>query len=311
MIIVFGSLNIDVVMQVGHFPAPGETVLCPNDYSSRAGGKGANQAVAAVRAGGKVAIVGKVGDDAFGRRCVNNLKRQSILTAGIGISDRPTGCATIAVDTYGRNTVITAPGANIDATSDQIPDEILTDRNTLLAQLEVHPMETASVLSRAKAGGAHTILNASPVHEGVLTPAMLDATDYMIVNEVESEQVAKAFGISETDMTARARALAKLGHGMTVIITLESHGSIAANKENVWKVDALQVEAVDTTGAGDAFCGIFAACLEARMTLPAALHRASVGASLSCLGFGAQEEIPFMEDIEVRIKDVPPPALLD
>src|SRR5262245_15829016 len=117
MIIVFGSLNIDLVMPVGHFPKPGETVLCSTDYLSRPGGKGSNQAVAAARAGAKVAFVGKVGDDAFGRRCVNNLKNYSIWASGIGISERPTGCATIAVDMQGKNFIMVAPGANLDAAS--------------------------------------------------------------------------------------------------------------------------------------------------------------------------------------------------
>src|SRR5690606_12856858 len=110
MIVIFGSLNIDIVMPVGNFAKPGETVLCTTDYLSRPGGKGSNQAVAAARAGAKVAFVGKVGDDAFGRRSVNNLKNYSIWATGVGISERPTGCATIAVDMTGANFVMVAPG---------------------------------------------------------------------------------------------------------------------------------------------------------------------------------------------------------
>src|ERR1700722_1874008 len=159
MIIVFGSLDIDMIMPVGHFPKPGETVLCTADYLSHPGGKGANQAVAAARGGAKVAVVGKVGDDSFGRRCVNNLKNQSIWASGIGISDnRPTGCATIAVDSSGSNISIVAPGANLEATSDQVPDEVFTNRNMILAQLEVPQKETFSVLARARKGGAITVL---------------------------------------------------------------------------------------------------------------------------------------------------------
>jgi ribokinase len=310
MIIVFGSLNIDMVMQVDHFPTAGETVLCPNDYLSRAGGKGANQAVAAVRAGGKVAMVGKVGDDSFGRRSINNLKRQSILTAGIGISERPTGCAMIAVNGLGHNQVITAPSANIDTTSDQIPDEILTPRNTVLTQLEVHPLETASVLSRAKRGGARTILNASPISSRhKLTLEVLQNVDYLIVNEVESRQLAEHLHIHEDDHVKRARALSEKAQ-LTAIITLEDKGAVAATPKETWQVNALKIEPLDTTGAGDTFCGIFASCLEAGFDVPASLHRASVGASMSCLGIGAQEAMPFMEEILAEMTKVAAPQLI-
>jgi ribokinase len=306
MIIVFGSLNIDMVMPVDHFPAPGETVLCAADYLSRTGGKGANQAVAAVRMGAKVAMVGKVGDDAFGRRSVNNLKTQSVLTAGMGISERPTGCSTIAVDDAGKNMVFTAPGANLDVTSDQIPDDILNPKNLVLAQLETPPAVTLDVLARAKVGGAPTILNASPAQ--ALTPPALKLVDYLIVNEVESQQLAKGLGIKDTDTRLVAAQIAAMGApdgpGLACIITMEGKGSIAARGRSLWHQEALPVDVVDSTGAGDAFCGIFAACLQAGRPWIEALRFASTGASLSCLGLGAQAGMPFAEDIEAAIHGV-------
>jgi len=306
MIIVFGSLDIDMVMPVGHFPKPGETVLCTADYLSHPGGKGSNQAVAAARGGAKVAVVGKVGDDSFGRRCINNLKNQSIWASGIGTSDsRPTGCATIAVDSNGGNISIVAPGANLEATSDQVPDEVFTNRNMVLAQLEVPPKETFSVLARARAGGAITVLNASPA--GNMTREGLKNVDYLIVNEIEAHQVAHNLGITETDPRLIASAIAQM-EKLTCIITLESKGSVAVKGNDTYVVGTLKIDAVDTTGAGDTFCGIFAAGLQAGHDWLKAMHYAGVGAALSCLGLGAQEDMPFMEDIEKHISRVPPPA---
>ncbi len=304
MIIVFGSLNIDIVMPVGHFPQPGETVLCHVDYLSRPGGKGSNQAVAAARAGAKVAFVGKVGDDSFGRRSINNLKNHGIWAAGIGVSERPTGCATIAVDAQGANFVIVAPGANLDATADQVPDEVMTEKNILLVQMEVPAPETFAVLARAHAQGCTTILNASPAAQ--LAPETLQTIDYLIVNEIEAQQLAHGLGIKEADPAKLAPMIAHNGT-LTCIITLESKGSVAAHGKEIYSVGALPVDAVDTTGAGDAFCGIFAACLQKGHDWLDALHRASIGASLSCLGMGAQSDTPSLDDIAAQLDNVPAP----
>ena len=302
MIIVFGSMNVDLMTPVKEFPHPGETVLCTADYLSQAGGKGANQAIAAQRAGAKTVMVGKVGDDAFGRRCVNNLKSQSIWTTGIGISDaRPTGCATIAVNSHGENTVIVAPGANLEATSDQVPDEILIPKNIVLTQLEVLPTETFSVLARAHEKGCVTILNASPA--GQIPKEALPNIDYLIVNEIEALQLAKGVGIADTDPMKIAPKIAAAGKHVC-IITMAGKGAVAANGTGRYRIGALKVDVVDTTGAGDAFCGIFAAALLAGHSWLVALHRASVGAGLSCTGLGAQDSMPAKDDIDARMNDL-------
>jgi ribokinase len=299
MIIVFGSMNVDLVTPVATFPHPGETVLCTTDYLSRSGGKGANQAIAAMKAGAKTVMVGKVGDDAFGRRCVNNLKTQGIWTSGIGISDtRPTGCATIAVNAQGENTIIVAPGANLEATSDQVPDEVLVSKNVVLTQMECAPKETFSVLARAEAKGCVTILNASPA--GHIPKEALPNIDYLIVNEIEALQLARGVGITETDPHAIARKISDFGKH-TCIITLAAKGAIAANKNGVFSIGVLDVKVVDTTGAGDAFCGIFAASILAGDSSLVALHRASVGASLSCMALGAQDSAPAKDDIDAHL----------
>lgn len=298
MIIVFGSMNIDLIMPVDHFPATGETVLCGADYLSRTGGKGANQAIAAARAGGKVAMVGKVGDDAFGRRSVNNLKTQGIWTTGIGISDRPTGCATIAVNMKGANIIIVAPGANLDATSDQLPDEVFNNKNVLLAQLETDHAQTFDALRRAKSGGSTVILNASPASS--IPKESLADIDYLIVNELEARQLAQGFGIPADDAHDVARKVAAMGQ-LACIITMEEKGAVAARDGMLYTIGALPVEVVDSTGAGDAFCGFFAASLQMGSPWLNAIHFASVGAGLSCLGLGAQEGMPSYDDIEANL----------
>lgn len=304
MIIVFGSMNIDLVMPVHHFPKPGETVLCSSDYLSRPGGKGSNQAMAASKAGAKVTMVGKVGDDSFGRRCVANLKNQSIWTSGIGISDRPTGCANIAVDMRGENIVMVAPGANLDATADQLPDEAFTPKNIVLTQLEVSPSEAFLVLERAHKKGATTVLNASPAH--TIPGSILANVDYLIVNEIEAHQLAQGLKLKAQDPGNLAREISTL-YDLVCIITLQEKGTVAAGQGNLYSIGALPLEVVDTTGAGDAFCGIFAACLQAGMPWTKALHYASTGASLSCLGLGAQSGMPALEDIEGSLGNLPPP----
>lgn len=306
MIIVFGSLNIDLVMPVHHFPAPGETVLCATDYLSRPGGKGANQAVAAARAGAKVAMVGKVGDDSFGRRCVSNLKNSGIWASGIGVSERPTGCATIAVDGQGENIVMVASGANMEATADQVPDEILIPKNTVLTQLEVTPTETFWVITRAHDRGCHTILNAAPIAHFDI--AVLEHVHYLIVNEVEAHQLAVIAGIDPKQDSRIIAEKVAAKSGQAVIVTMGEKGAIAAKHGVVYKVSSLPIEVVDTTGAGDAFCGIFAACLDAGDDWLVALHHAAVGSSLSCLGLGAQAGIPYMEEIKANLVKVAPPA---
>ncbi len=308
MIIVFGSLNIDLVMPVGRFPNPKETVLCTSDYLSRPGGKGANQAVAAARAGAKVAFVGKVGDDAFGRRCVNNLKNYGIWASGVGISERPTGCATIAVGPGGTSFVISAPGANIDATSDQAPDEVFTPENIVLTQMEVAPSETFSVLKRAKALGTTTILDLSPA--APIPTDALQAVDYLIMNELEALQLAQYMNIHDTYARELALKFADIGK-LTCIITREEKGAVAARDGVLYTVAAMPVDVIDATGAGDVFCGVFAAMLEEGATWLSAMHHASIGASMSCTGLGAQASTPELEEIKANLSKIAPPYIVE
>jgi ribokinase len=139
----------------------------------------------------------------------------------------------------------------------------------------------------------------------VLTQEVLQTVDYLIVNEVESLQLAQGLGIRDTDPRLLAVEIAALSDHLTCLITMEAKGCVAAKAKTLWHQEALAVDVVDSTGAGDAFCGIFAACLQAGKIWTEALHKASVGASLSCLGLGAQAGMPFMDDIDSAMHRVP------
>lgn len=298
------------MMMIESFPQFGETVSCKDDYISRPGGKGSNQAVAAAKSDAKVAMIGKVGDDSFGRRAVKNLKASGIWTSGVGRSeDRPTGCSTVLVNAKGHNMVVTALGSNLQVTSDQVPDEILTEKNVLLASLEIEFKETFDVIKRARLNRCTTILNASPVNN--IDEELLYNVDYMILNEIESRQIADKLGIALGTVAELVRSFADK-FNLTCIITLEEKGAIAASKGVIYNVSPLAgIEVVDSTGAGDTFCGVFAACLQKGMGWVEAVHYASAGAGLSCMGLGAQDAIPTFDDIKERLQDVRPPERLD
>lgn len=304
MIVVFGSLNIDMLMRVERLPQPGETVKCPY-YDWVPGGKGANQAVAASRAMGgvKVAMVGKVGDDGFGTRCLNNLKKEGINTSGIGLSALPTGCASVIFDRSGENQIIVASGANGDATADQVPNEILGEGNVILMQMEVRADENWALIQRAGAKGATTILNLAPAL--AVPKYALEALDYLIVNQIEARQIADKLGLHiEDDAMKLAHALAK-NCSLTCIITIGSKGSVAAKGDQGWRMPALDLpEIVDTTGSGDAFCGAFAAAIHMKKPINEALKRASIAGSLACTKIGAQAGLPHDGDIDGYLSSV-------
>lgn len=308
MIVVFGSLNIDLVLRVERLPQPGETVKSPL-YDWFPGGKGANQAIAAARASGtgKVAMVGKVGDDGFGTRCLNNLKKEGINVSGIGLSALPTGCATVTVDRAGENQIVVAAGANGEAAADQVPNEILGEGNVVLMQMEVKPDENWALIQRAAAKGATTILNLAPAL--AVPKYALEALDYLIVNQIEARQIAEKLDLHiEDDAMKLAHALAK-NCNLTCIITIGSKGSVAAKDNQGWRMPAMQLaEIVDTTGSGDAFCGAFAAAIHAKKPIQEALRRASIAGSLACTKIGAQAGLPHDVDIEAHLEQLPPAA---
>jgi ribokinase len=300
MLLVFGSLNVDLLFQVAALPRPGETVLCPG-YTVAAGGKGANQAAAAAKAGASVRMVGQVGNDSFGRHAREALAAAGVDGSGIATSPRPTGTAVIGVDRQGENQIIVASGANLDTDPGQIEEAELAPGVTVLCQNEILPAATAALLARAKAGGARTILNLAPA-EGLPADA-LDGLDLLVVNQHEAAVAAGAEGES-ADL---ARALAAR-HGLTCVVTLGRRGALALGRMGDYRVDALAVEALDTTGAGDAFVGVLAAALDDGLSLSQALRRASVAAGLACTRIGAQTSQPDAAAIAARLAELAEPA---
>lgn len=306
MIIVFGSINMDFNISLGHFPHPGETVLCPL-YETSAGGKGANQALAAARSGAKTALVGKIGDDVSGQSILAGLRRNEVMTSGVATSDfSPTGMAVVMKNPKGENQIVVASGANLEVSASQVPDEILRPGNILLMQMEVPELENITLMERAKKLGAMVMLNLAPAVK--ISQKALNLVDILIVNEVEARMIADVAGIppEQKDLVAVAKALSKAGD-LDCIVTLGADGAVAATKTGeTLRVPSLAIEnVVDTTGAGDCFCGTLAAGLHARLALGSALRRASVAASLSCTRKGAQDSYPYPDEIDGALETFP------
>ncbi|MEZ5918947.1 MAG: PfkB family carbohydrate kinase [Alphaproteobacteria bacterium] len=306
MIIVFGSVSMDIFIETPSIPAPGETVYA-SSYEKVTGGKAANQALAAARSGAQVSLVGKVGDDVFGTAIVNRLKREGISTAGVVKSERPTGSA-IYLRENGQTHTILALSANDEISEEQVPEEALNEKSFLLLQTEIRAEENAAMLDKAKRAGAATIMNFSPALD--LSQKILKNLDYLIVNQNEAKKMAEKLGLGadSANLSKIAKALAQLGH-LHCIITQGAQGCVGYAPEGAgWAVGALPLEgngAIDPDGAEDAYCGTFAACLQNEVSFPEALKRASVAAALTCAKPGAQNALPHLADIEEHLGKLP------
>ncbi|HET6518520.1 MAG TPA: ribokinase [Geminicoccaceae bacterium] len=311
MLLVFGSINADLLFEVPSLPRPGETVLCPG-YGVAPGGKGSNQAAAAAKAGAEVRFIGHVGDDGFGPRVRGFLEAAGIDCTGLALSPRPTAVAVIGVDPRGENQIIVASGANLDTHPDQVADAELGPGVTVLCQNEIPAEATFALLLRARARGARTVLNLAPA--GTVSAEVLDALDVLVVNEIEAAAAAvTAGGVpggGADGPEALARHLARRHPGLTCVVTLGAAGALAVGPGAALRVGALRVTPVDTTGAGDAFVGVLAAALDGGLSLAGALRRAGVAAGLACEAVGAQTSQPGAAAIEARLPELPPPTAL-
>jgi ribokinase len=287
-VLVFGSANADLVFAVPELPGPGETVM-GQGLRALPGGKGANQAVAAARDGAEVAFAGCIGRDPFAA-----IATEALLAAEVDLSrvlevDQPTGCASICVDARGRNQIAVAPGANLSARAAQVEDAALHPGTTLLLQMEVPAAEVATLIHRARARGARIILNLAP--PGDLPLEALAALDLLVVNEHETAVLAARLGTG--DLAALRATL-----GVDIAVTLGDAGAMLVRPEGIDPVAAFPVTAVDTTGAGDCWCGVLAGALDRGMDLAAALRRASAAAALACTRPGAAPSFPDAAGIE-------------
>ena len=279
MIVVFGSINLDLIFSVPHIPVPGETVLGPS-VRIEPGGKGANQAVAAARDGAKVIMAGAVGRDALAAGALRLLESAGVDLTRVKATEDATGCAAIAVDPAGRNAIVVGSGANLRVTHDQIEDALLGPETVLVLQMEVPAAETAALIARAKARGARIVLNLAPAAS--LPKAALRALDLLIVNETEAVWLATGLGCGP-DAPALTAAL-----GVATLRTLGAGGVETATA----RIPARPVVPMDTTAAGDCFVGVLASALDRGASLAAAIHRANVAASLCCMRPGSQSSIP-------------------
>jgi ribokinase len=282
MILVFGSINLDLIFPVPVLPGPGQTVLGPA-ARIEPGGTGANQAVAAARDGAKVVFAGAVGRDALAEGALRLLHAAGVdLTRVAAIADAATGCAAICVDPAGRNQIAVAAGANRHARGDLLADGLLGPNTTLLMQMECDPAETVALARRARALGARVILNLAPAAP---FPAW-SAVDVLVVNEDEAGWLAHALH------TAPDAASLHAATGCAVVRTLGAAGAEAAWAGGSYAVPGRPITPVDTTAAGDTFCGVLAAALSRGVALPAAIARANAAAALACIRAGSQGSVP-------------------
>lgn len=301
MVIVFGSLNNDFFLNVERFPLPGETVLTSSSFV-KPGGKGANQAVAASCAGADTVFVGAAGNDELAQVSLSALKKAGVDVSYVQRSDKSTGMAMIVVDSSAENSIVVASGANGDLSADKVPDALLEKGGVLVMQMETPVSENIKLMRRAKEKGMKCLLNVAPAKE--LPPETAELADVLIVNEIEALSVyGSFFGKEARDARFAARALSEKTGGICVL-TLGGKGALLANGGEVLEASALNIRPVDTTGAGDAFVGTFAANLEAGCDIADILKRSCAAAGLACLKAGAQEALPPRDEILRRAAEI-------
>lgn len=298
-IIVAGSLNADLVQSVERLPRPGETIS-GGDLRIFPGGKGANQACAAGRMGARVAMVGQVGSDTLSSMLFDSLRSAGVDVQQVGIGGESTGAAAILVLPNGENTIVISPGANATLTPEVALPRLaaLGPGKLLLCQCEV-PIETVErALRHAKECGARTVLDPAPARP--LTPSLLAAVDFLTPNETEAAVLLNRAQIpvdSLDETKAAALQLLRLGVG-NVVLKLGASGCVVASGVDAQIVPGFEVEAVDTTAAGDTFNGAFAAALAEGRDPLAAARFANAAAALSVTKHGAQTSIPGRGEVE-------------
>ncbi|ESY22714.1 ribokinase [Mesorhizobium sp. LNJC394B00] len=299
MIIVVGSINLDLIANVDRLPSPGETVR-GSGFTTAPGGKGANQALAAARAGAKVRMVGAVGKDNFATEALALLVAGKVDLSGVGQSFASTGTALILVGADGENVIAVVPGANDSVLPGDLAKAFLAKGDVVLLQHEI-PLQTVdAALDAARAAAAVTVLNTAPFRSEAA--ALLGKADYAVANETEFDLYGEALSLKGRDRPARMRDFARKT-GRTIVVTLGGDGVLAATPEDFLTVPALKITPVDTVGAGDTFCGYLAAGLASNLPLEQALTRAAAAGSLACLKPGAQPAIPLAADVDTALRN--------
>ena len=297
LILVIGSSNTDMTAKTQELPRPGETVL-GGVFTMGAGGKGANQAVAAQRLGGHVKFICKVGRDMFGDNAIAHYNKECLDTSGILRSDLPSGVALIYVDSHAENCIVVASGANGDLTEQDIEasKEAIKDCSILLLQLESPIPSVMKAAKMAHEFGAKVVLNPAPACP--LPDELFRYVDIFIPNETELSTFS---GITVKDIESAekaAKAMQQKGVGK-LIVTMGSKGALICDNGEPVFVPAHKVKAVDTTAAGDTFCGALCVAISEGKSLKEAAEFACAASALTVQKMGAQNSIPFRKDINI------------
>ncbi|MFF4606194.1 ribokinase [Streptomyces sp. NPDC001339] len=302
-VLVVGSANADLTVRVERRPGAGETVL-GTDLVESAGGKGANQAAAAARIGGRTALLARVGGDAYGELLLHAQREAGTDVTPVIVDEAArTGTAMIIVDPDGDNSIVVSPGANAALT----PEDVAAAKDTIAAssvvslQLEI-PMESVrAAAAAAEEAGTRVVLNPSPAPATALAPELLAVADPLVVNEHEARQLS-----GRADGTPAEWAQALRDHGArSVVVTLGGDGALVLDASGAVEIPGVRVKAVDTTGAGDAFTGALATCLARGDALPAAARFAVRVGAAAVTKPGAQPSYPTRAELELLTPEAP------
>lgn len=297
-VLIIGSTNIDFIMKMPHLPAEGETVT-GGTFMQTFGGKGANQAVAAARAGADTTFITCLGSDALSAQARANFVADGIDTSHIlEDPDHPPGTALIMFDEQGRNYLAVAPGSNDTLNPEHIDtiESNIADADVIVMQMEIRHEVNHRVLSIAARHGQSVVFNYAPTR-GI--PLPVDPTmSVLVVNENEAAELLGLETVTADDAEAAAKALGAQGPRI-VVITLGAAGLVAVENERVLRIPGRTVTAVDTTAAGDTFCGYLATALAEGQPLPYALSFANAAAALATTTMGAQPSIPARDAVAI------------
>ena len=292
--LVFGTINTDLITYIDTLPVPGETVS-GGKFISFPGGKGANQAVAAARAGARVEMFGCIGDDAFGKKLKINLEKAGVFTQHVIVKNGITsGIAQIMVDRNGENIIAVAPGAGALLNIKDIILPIYSTKDLIISlfQNEIPQKSTEAIIHECKERGMVVLWNIAPAGGVKPSKKTMTAVDFLICNQTELLALA---GKGRNEVLARKL----LDWGVkNIIVTLGEKGVLFVTSREIYHQPVFPVKVVDTVGAGDCFCGVFASSLSLGMTVKESLRRASAAAAISTTRRGAQPSMPFAADID-------------
>lgn len=296
-ITVIGSLNMDLIVEAPHIPAPGETVIGGAFYTA-VGGKGANQAVAAARLGAQVTMVGRLGDDAYGQAQIEGMRAEGIDTTYIKADpESHTGVALITVEESGQNSIVVSPGANwrLSAIDVNAVEDAIANADIVLLQLEVRDEVIECAVDLATRHNIPILLNPAPARP--LKPELLGKVAYLIPNESETALYTNQAITDRASALAAAEKLRQIGIGV-VILTLGSQGALLHTVDLTEHISAFPVNPVDTTAAGDAFVAGFAVAVASGHSLVAAVRFAAATGALATTKPGAQPSLPKLAEVQ-------------